>query len=145
MTTETSATPLPSIVAPGPTGLRSVLFENRDLMGVSLLELDQYRFDSAEVSQDLLEGTSLNCFRCEASRWHTAGSNHEGKLLALKHVTLELSGQEVGGVDPSTLYPTTLPEGLNDYSGKSLLELRSEVQEMEQKLVRYRAAAGLYA
>ena len=74
MTTETSATPLPSIVAPGPTGLRSVLFENRDLMGVSLLELDQYRFDSAEVSQDLLEGTSLNCFRCEAARWHTAGS-----------------------------------------------------------------------
>ena len=48
-------------------------------------------------------------------------------------------------MDPSTLYPTTLPEGLNDYSGKSLRELRLEVQEMEQKLVQYRAAAGLYA
>ena len=60
-------------------------------------------------------------------------------------MTLELSGQEVGGVDPSTLFPATVPEGLNEYSGKSLLELRSEVQEMEQKLVLYRAAARVYA
>ena len=145
MTTEPSASPLPSIVAPGLPTFQSVLFENRDLMGVSLLELSQYRFDSVEVSQDLLEETALNCFRCEASRWHTAGSNHEGKLHALKHMALELSGQEVGGVDPSTLFPATVPEGLNEYSGKSLVELRSEVQEMGQKLVLYRAAARVYA
>ena len=145
MTTDPSANPLPSIVAPGLPTFQSVLFENRDLMGVSLLELSQYRFDSVEVSQNLLEETALNCFRCEASRWHTAGSNHEGKLHALKHMTLELSGQEVGGVDPSTLFPATVPEGLNEYSGKSLVELRSEVQEMEQKLVLYRAAARVYA
>ena len=139
MTFEPSATPLPSIVAPGPPMFRSVLFENRDLMGVSLLELNQYGFDTLEVSQDLLEETTLNCFRCEASRRHTAGSNHEGKLHALKHMTLELSSQEVGGVDPSTLFPATGPEGLNEYSGRSLVELRSEVQEMEQKLVLYKA------
>ena len=145
MTADSSANPLPSIVAPGPPTFRSVLFENRDLMGVSLLELNQYGFDTLEVSQDLLEETPLNCFRCEASRWHTAGSNHEGKLHALKHMTLELSSQEVGGVDPSTLFPATVPEGLNEYSGRSLVELRSEVQEMEQKLVLYKAAAKVYA
>ena len=145
MTTDPSANPLPSIVAAGPPTFRSVLFENRDLMGVSLLELNQYGFDTLEVSQDLLEETTLNCFRCEASRRHTAGSNHEGKLHALKHMTLELSSQEVGGVDPSTLFPATGPEGLNEYSGRSLVELRSEVQEMEQKLVLYKAAAKVYA
>ena len=59
---------------------RSVLFENRDLMGVSLLELNQYGFDTLEVSQDLLEETTLNCFRCEASRWHTAGSYDLGAI-----------------------------------------------------------------
>ena len=144
MTFEPSATPLPSIVAPSPPTFRSVLFENRDLMGVSLLELNQYGFDTLEVSQDLLEETTLNCFRCEASRWHTAGSNHEGKLHALKHMTLELASQEVGGVDPSTLFPVTVPEGLAEYTGKSLVELRSEVHEMEQKLVLYKAAAKVY-
>ena len=81
MTTDPSANPLPSIVAPGLPTFQSVLFENRDLMGVSLLELSQYRFDSVEVSQNLLEETALNCFRCEASRWHTAGSNHEGSCM----------------------------------------------------------------
>ena len=146
MTTETSAMPLPSVVGPNPPVLRSVLFEDRDLLGVSLLELSQYRFDCSEVTQDMLESASLNCFRCEATRWHTAGSNHEGRLRALKHLTLELASQEVGGVDPATLYPTTpLPEGLSDCSGKSLSELRLEIQEMEQKLVHYRSAAGLYA
>ena len=138
MTFEPSATPLPSIVAPSPPTFRSVLFENRDLMGVSLLELNQYGFDTLEVSQDLLEETTLNCFRC-------AGSNHEGKLHALKHMTLELASQEVGGVDPSTLFPVTVPEGLAEYIGKSLVELRSEVHEMEQKLVLYKAAAKVYA
>ena len=101
--------------------------------------------DSTPWSQGLLEETALNCFRCEASRWHTAGSNHEGKLRALKHMVLELSGQEIGGVGPSTLFPATVPEGLNEYSGRSLVELRSEVQEMEQKLVLYKAAAKVYA
>ena len=145
MTTAPSANPLPSIVAPGLPTFRSVLFENRDLMGVSLLELSEYGFDTLEVSQGLLEETTLNCFRCEASRWHTAGSNHEGKLHALKHMILELSSQEIGGVDPSTPFPATVPEGLTEYSGRSLMELRSEVQEMEQKLVLYRAAARVYA
>ena len=124
---------------------RSVLFENRDLMGVSLLELNQYGFETLEVSQDLLEETSLNGFRCEASRWHTAGSNHESKLHALKHMILELSSQEVNGVDPSTLFPGIVPEGLTEYHGKSLVELRAAVQEMEQKLVLYKAAAKVYA
>ena len=37
-------------VAPGLPTFRSVLFENRDLMGVSLLELSQYGFDTLDLS-----------------------------------------------------------------------------------------------
>ena len=93
-----------------------------------------------------MESTALNVFRVEASRWHTAGSNHEGRLYAIKQFTLELASQEVGGVDPATIYPTTpLPEGLGDCSGKSLSDLRVEIQEMERKLVHYWSAASLYA
>ena len=114
--------------------------------GSAFLELSQYQFDRSEVTQDPLESTALNVFRVEASRWHTAGSNHEGRLHAIKQLTLELASQEVGGVDPATIYPTTpLPEGLGDCSGKSLSDLRVEIQEMERKLVHYRSAASLYA
>lgn len=146
MATEMSATPLPSVVGPNPPALRSVLFEERDLLGVSFLELSQYQFDRSEVTQDMLESTSLNTFRVEASRWHTAGANHEGRLYALKHLTVELAGHEVGGVDPAIVYPSLpLPEGLSECGDKSLSDLRLEIQDMENKLIHYRSAASLYA
>ena len=46
------------------------------------------------------------------------------------------------GHHPLSFQPP-LPEGLNEYSGKSLVELRSEVQEMEETGVVSSSGQGL--
>ena len=86
--------------------MEAVLFEGRDLGSLSLDELAQFHFKETEISADLLETTSINTFRNQATRWHTAASNQESYLHLVKSLVAKLEVHEKAGHDPNLLVPT---------------------------------------
>ena len=114
----------------GPASEREtvVFFAGRGLMTVGIQELADCQFQN-EVSSQLIEGSALNDFRVEATRWHNSASNQERFIYLLKNLATELSGVEsTTGQDPNTIIPSVpLQEGLVACAGKTLVELRQEV------------------
>ncbi|CAK9054543.1 unnamed protein product [Durusdinium trenchii] len=94
---------------------------------------------------DLLETTSVNSFRNQTTRWHTAASNQQSHIHLVKSLIAELEVHEKAGQDLNLLVPTLpMNENLLGCQGKSLTDLRGEIGVMENRLQTLRSAAAMF-
>ena len=128
----------------GPASEREmvVFFAGRDLMTVGIQELADCQFQN-EVSSQLIEGSALNDFRVEATRWHNAASNQERFIYHLKRLVTSWGGIHDRAGCQFDCPSAPLQEGLMACAGKTLVELRQELADCETRLFHLRAGAGM--